>query len=204
LEAGLIGSVKTPFFAGKWKTMQYKMFEFFTSLSDPRRAQGQRHRLEDILVIVIMAILSGHQGLRGFTRFARANAEELTAVLKLKHGVPGFSTFRDVVLSLDEQILAQKFIAWVKEFVPQGADAFIALDGKAIKATSQNGKTSVQNFASVVNAFGHHTGLVYGMKAFENGKSGEAQALRELVEQLGLKDKVFTMDALHTQKKRLL
>jgi len=39
------------------------------------------------------------------------------------------------------------------------------------------------------------------MKSFENGKSGEGQALRDLVEQLGLKDKVFTMDALHAQKK---
>ena len=33
-----------------------------------------------------MAILSGHQGLRGFSRFAEHNAAELTAALELKHG----------------------------------------------------------------------------------------------------------------------
>ena len=55
-----------------------------------------------------------------------------------------------------------------------------------------------------VNAFGHQSGLVYGMKSFENGKSGEAEALRTLIVQLGLSGKTFAMDALHCQKKRLI
>jgi len=40
------------------------------------------------------------------------------------------------------------------------------------------------------------------MQPFENGKSGEAQALRDLVKKLGIQEVVFTIDALHTQKKR--
>lgn len=147
-----------------------------------------------------MAILSGHQGIRGFHRFADSNSAELTDVLNLKYAVPGYSTFRDMVNNLDNQILVTKFIEWAKKYIPLSADEFIALDGKAIKATTNGGQTKLQNFVSVVNAFGHHSGFVYGMKSFENGKSGEAQALRDLVEELGLKDKVFTMDALHAQK----
>jgi predicted transposase YbfD/YdcC len=38
------------------------------------------------------------------------------------------------------------------------------------------------------------------MNAYENGKSGEGTAVRELMKQLGLTDKIFTMDALHCQK----
>jgi len=180
--------------------MQCDILEFFKSLEDPRRKQGQRHQFHDILTLIIMAILSGHQGIRGFHRFAKANATELTDTLELKYGVPGYSTFRDMVINLDNQILVTKFIEWAKKYIPHTADEFIALDGKAIKATSSGGNTTLQNFVSIVNAFGHHSGFVYGMKSFENGKSGEAQALRDLVEQLGLKDKIFTMDALHTQK----
>ena len=183
--------------------MCYKMFEFFNSLVDPRRGQGLRHQLDDVLIIVIMAILSGHQGLRGFTRFAKGNEAELTEILELKYGVPCFYTFRAVLTGLDAQILATKFIQWVKSYLPDTADDFIALDGKAIKATSKGGNTKLQNFVAVVNAFGHSSGMVYGMESYENGKSGEAQALRDLVTNLGLKDKVFTMDALHTQKKLL-
>lgn len=178
------------------------MFEFFNSLEDARRGQGQRHKFDNILIIVIMAIISGHQGLRGFARFAKANQEELTQVLKLRHGVPGFNTFRDVLMNLNEQILVDKFITWVKNYLPNVADQFVALDGKAIKATTNGGNTTLQNFAALVNAFGHHSGVVYGMQSYENGKSSEAPALRDLVEKLAMKDVVFTMDALHAQKKR--
>ena len=177
--------------------MDYKMFEFISNLKDPRRGQGQRHKLQDVIIIVIMAILSGCQGLKGFTRFAASNEAELIDLLDLKHGVPCYFTFRAILAGLDEQLLSQQFTSWVKSYHP--SDNFIALDGKAVGSTTSS-STGVQNFISIVSAFGHQSGLVYGMKSFENGKSGEAEALRVLVEQLGLKDKVFTMDALHTQK----
>ena len=181
--------------------MKYDILSFFDSLEDPRRKQGQRHQFKDILTIIIMAILSGHQGLRGFNRFARANAAELTEALDLKHGVPKYSTLQSLLTSLDEQILVIKFIEWAKSILPESEDEFIALDGKAIRATTVGGNSKLQNFVAVVNAFGHKSGLVYGMNSYENGKSGEGEALRNLIEQLGLTDKVFTMDALHCQKK---
>jgi hypothetical protein len=181
--------------------MDYKLFDFFNSLKDPRRGQGQRHKFTDILTIIIMAILSGHQGLKGF---AESNASELMSVLNLqKHGVPCYSTFRDLLCGLESQLFAEKFTAWVKSYHPEIVDEYIALDGKTVASTVSGSNTSTQNFISIVNAFGHQSELVYGMKSFESGKKGEVVALRELVEQLGLVDKVFTMDALHTKKKHL-
>jgi len=176
------------------------MFDFLSGLNDPRRGQGQRHRLQDVITIVVMAILSGCQGLKGFARFAASNREELTEILTLKHGVPCFFTIRAVLTGLDEQLLAQNFINWVKIYHPGLGDEFIALDGKAVSSTTSGGNTALQNFISVVSAFGHQSGMVYGMKSFENGKGGEPEALRTLVGQLGLSEKVFTMDAIHTKK----
>ncbi|MBK8921215.1 MAG: hypothetical protein IPM81_06840 [Saprospirales bacterium] len=46
------------------------------------------------MAMVIMAILSGHQGLKGFTRFMKNNEEELVSIFQLKHGVPSFGTVR--------------------------------------------------------------------------------------------------------------
>lgn len=182
--------------------MNYKLLDFFASLEDPRRTQGQRHSLDNILTIVIMAILTGEQGFRGFHRFAESNATELDAILDMKHGIPRYNTIRSALMSIDEAVLVKEFIKWTQSYLPDIAtDEFIALDGKAIKATTSGGNTSRQNFVSVVNAFGHQSGVVYGMQPFENGKSGEANALRNLVEKLGIKDVVFTVDALHAQKK---
>lgn len=180
--------------------MHYKVFEFFSQLSDPRRGQGQRHKLSDILTIVIMAILSGHQSIKGFARFASSNEQELSEALALKHGVPCFFTIRAVLQGLDEQVLARQFIAWVKDYHDHHLDDYVAVDGKAIKATVSGGNTGLQNFISVVSAFGHQSGIVYGMKSFENASSDESSTVRSLLAQLGLKDSVFTMDALHAQK----
>lgn len=180
--------------------MQYNLYEFTSKIIDPRRGQGQRHTLQNVLTIVIMAILSGHQGLRGFARFARSNAEELTEELQLKHGVPCYFTFRAIFSGLDEQIVAQEFAAWMRQYHLTISDDFIALDGKCIKSTVNGGNTKLQNFVSVVSAFGHQSGMVYGMKSFENGKGGEVPALRELVNDLCLTDKVFSVDAAHSKK----
>jgi hypothetical protein len=193
----------------KWFTlhkkanMDYDLRTYFRTLKDPRRGQGQRHSLENILTIVIMAILSGYQGLRGFTRFAKSNETDLIELLNLKHGVPTYQTFHHILTSLNESIMVDKFMEWMKLYDPNLSDKYIALDGKAVKSTVTGGNTAAQNFTSIVSAFGHDSNIVYGMQSFQNNKSGEMQSLRDLVEKLGLKDKTYTVDALHTQKKHL-
>jgi hypothetical protein len=178
----------------------YQIKDFAKSITDPRRKQGQRYSLENLLIIILMSILSGCQSLRGIARFSKSNEEELKDVLCLKHGVPNFNTFRDLMLSLDLQIVTTSFISWVASSHDTLSDDFIALDGKAIKSTVTGGNTGLQNFVAVVSAFGHESGIVYGMESYENGKSGETKSLQALVEKLGLKDKVLTLDALHTKK----
>ncbi|MBK8920589.1 MAG: transposase family protein [Saprospirales bacterium] len=90
--------------------MQYNLLEFLTDFSDPRRGQGQRHRLSVFLAMVIMAILSGHQGLKGFTRFMKNNEEELVSIFQLKHGVPSFGTVRTLLQSVSPEELATKIL----------------------------------------------------------------------------------------------
>jgi DDE_Tnp_1-associated len=181
--------------------MGYQLSKFIGQFTDPRRKQGQRFSLESLLIIILMGILSGYQSLKGLARFAKSNAEELIDTLSLKHGVPKFNTFRDMLQHLDADLLTQHFIAWAKQYHKDWGDEFVALDGKAIKSTVAGGNTSFQNFVAVVSAFGHSSGMVYGMQSYENSKSGETQCLQDLVEKLGCVDKTFTMDALHTKKK---
>ncbi len=181
--------------------INYHLQDFFASLEDPRRGQGQRHTLSNVLTIVIMAILTGEKGFRGFFRFAQANAKELTTLLAMKHGIPGYNTIRDILLAINQDTLIRNFINWTQDYLPSfSEDQYIALDGKAIKATTNGGNTSQQNFVSVVNAFGHKSGIIHGMQPFENGKASEVQALQKLVSKLGVKHVVFTLDALHTKK----
>jgi DDE_Tnp_1-associated len=181
--------------------MTYDFGSYLATIPDFRRKQGQRYPLAALLTISLMAILSQKQGLRDFARFAQANAQTLTTLLNLKHGVPKYATFQSLFRHLSAQVLTDKFVAWLATYSPVLADKYIALDGKVVQSTVSGGNTSLQNFISVVSAFGQQSGLTYGMQAFQNNKSGEGQALRDLVEKLGLQGKVYTADALHCQKK---
>ena len=90
---------------------------------------------------------------------------------------------------------------WIKKSHEELNDKFIALDGKAISSTYSGNQTEKQNFIMIVNAFGHSSGIVYGMKPFQNKKSAENSHLRQLIIDLGCINKVYTADALHCEKK---
>ena len=55
----------------------------------------------------------------------------------------------------------------------------------------------------MVSAFSHYRGEILGVKIMENKKQSEIVAVQDLLELLDLKGVVFTMDALHCQKKLL-
>jgi hypothetical protein len=180
---------------------KYNLADFISTLKDPRRGQGQRHKFEDVILIIIMAIISGEQGIRGFERFASVNKAELTKILNLKHGVPSFQTFQNLFSELNAQHVSEEFLKWMKKSHPQLDDKFIALDGKAISSTYSGKQTEKQNFIMIVNAFGHQSGVVYGMQPFQNKKAAESSHLRQLIVDLGCINKVYTADALHCEKK---
>jgi hypothetical protein len=173
----------------------------FTSLfTDSRRVRGRRHNLSDVLCIMVMAIMSGEQSIRGFARFSRNNESDLVRVFSLKHGVPSYNTFKLVLDNLEEELLMSNFISWVSNSSEELSDDFIALDGKSIRSTVVSGGGKGQNFVAMVSAFGHSSKVVYGGQGYENKKSNEGLCARELMERLGLRGKTFTLDALHCQK----
>ena len=53
----------------------------------------------------------------------------------------------------------------------------------------------------MVSAFSHQRGEVLGIQIMENKKQSEIGVVQKLLELLDLKQVVFTMDALHCQKK---
>ena len=53
----------------------------------------------------------------------------------------------------------------------------------------------------MVSAFTHERGEILGVKVMENKKQSEIVAVQDLIQLLDLSGVVFTMDALHCQKK---
>jgi len=183
--------------------MKNRLVKVLSELEDPRRGEGQRHSLPFVLIIVIMATMSGYYGYRAIGDFITRNEKDLIKYFKPKHGrLASYSTVRRVMIGIDYDDLNDKFYNWAKDYVKVAIGDWLSLDGKAIRGTVSNGKTSKQKFLSLISVFCEKSGSVLCVGKINNSKESEIPKVKELIKQLGLKGVVFTIDALHCQKKQ--
>ena len=133
-------------------------------------------------------------------QFGRCNAGFFTAYFSLRHGLPSYGAFRDLLQALDKKALAQVF---GQHFGPQAqAGDWVAGDGQSLRSTVEGAQDASQSFASVVSFYCQRTGLTVALQDYTDKKTGELSVVRELL--AGLQDRgvVLTLDALHAQKKR--
>ena len=117
--------------------MSESLIEVLNRIEDPRQASGRRHSLPLILLIIIMAGMSGEWGYRGIGRFIERHRRELIRTLQIPDArVPSYSTVRRVMMELDFEQVAKVFNQWAKQYVRKGD--IVAGDGKSLKNTVQN------------------------------------------------------------------
>lgn len=176
------------------------LVHYLAEIDDPRQPKGIRHQQLSTLTILVMAMLCGRTSLKGIARFARAHVEPLAEVIPLpRNKAPSFSTFQRLSRQVDPQQLCRSFNRWMSQ--SRGGEA-IAIDGKSITSTFQAGGEAKQRFSALVSFFGQHSGLISAVGVLENDKRSEIDVVRELIDTLGIERAVFTLDALHCQKKR--
>jgi len=181
------------------------LIDCFLSLSDPRRKQGLRTDLEQVLIMVVISYLAGQTGYRGTARFCKENSDFFIPTLKLRHGVPSHVTFREVLIGINKAELISAFCRWAQQYVPLQTGDWLSTDGKTLGATVTNTQNQKQDFEGVVSLFCAKSGLVvsiehYRKKSKEEGEASLARYIMTKLKDMGL---IFTMDALNTQKKLL-
>jgi predicted transposase YbfD/YdcC len=154
-----------------------------------------------ILLIVVMAIMSGRTGYSAMETFAKRHQTELWAYLELPdQPMPSDTTFRRVLLHVRWESLMQVFNAWMQERCPDHQGHQFASDGKSIKASVKNYDQSHQDFVSLVSLFNVQLGVVLGLAAMQNGAQSEIITFRQLLGLVQIEGACFSLDALHTQK----
>ena len=185
------------------KDLDRSLIDYLKQIPDERKAGGRRHPLWLILLIMILGIMSGDWGYRGLGRFVERHRRQLITTLKIPQArVPSYSTIRRVMMTLDYEAVTQVFNDWASQYTNNDRGQWIAIDGKSLKNTVSDCYGKQQNFVMMVSAFSHYRGEILGIKVMENKKQSEIMAVQDLLELLDLKGVVFTMDALHCQKKR--
>jgi len=70
-----------------------------------------------------------------------------------------------------------------------------------IKGTVLEPQTAYQNFVGMVSLYSSRLGVVLAAEQFESKKTSELKVVQTLLEALHIEGVVFTLDALHCQKK---
>lgn len=186
----------------KQKQKAPDLFALLKTIKDHRRKQGQRHPLEVILLIIIMAIMAGAKGERAIARFAKNNKEALIKALKIERGeVPTRSVIKGVIANIDFTNLQDIFYNWAVKIIKIRQLDIVSIDGKALRGTVTEAQNNLQNFTSLVSVFASKRKQVLTATKINTKKTNEIPAVQELIEMLDLQGVTFTLDALHCQQK---
>ena len=178
----------------------------FSVIPDPRVERSRRHKLLDILVIAICAMLCGAESFVDIEEYAHAKEAWLKERLELPGGIPSHDTFNRVFARIDPEQFLQCFVSWVealqqclREVQSRGelGDQVIAIDGKTLRRSFDRVKQT--KALHLVSAWAAVNSLTLGQVRVSD-KSNEITAIPALLELLDVMGCIVTIDAMGTQK----
>jgi len=172
------------------------MLRYFRNLPDPR-ACNVVHRLHDILVIAICAVICGADGWAEVELFGRSKLAWFKTFLDLPNGIPSHDTFGRVFAALNPDAFERCFVAWVSALAQASGGQLIAIDGKAIRRSFERAWDK-SGMVHLVSAFVRGNQMVFGQLAVD-AKSNEITAIPKLLDLLDLNGAVVTIDAMGCQ-----
>jgi predicted transposase YbfD/YdcC len=169
----------------------------FRKVADPRVVGRTDHRLVDILVIAICAVIANCNGWRDIALFAQKRASWFNRFLSLPNGIPSHYTFRRVFDQLDPHTFQASLVSWLKEVCDLVGLKHVAIDGKTLRHSGNEG--AGLRMLHSVSAWAAEQHLLLGQVMTEE-KSNEITAIPKLLELLDLHGALVTIDAMGCQK----
>lgn len=170
-------------------------------IPDPRSRQGRRHPLAAVLTLACVAMLCGYQSYGAIAEWARHYGRHWARAVGLTHPTsPCAATLHTILRTLDRTQMEAVLGAWAEEVLaalPPVANELegVALDGKTLRGSRQQGVPGAHLLAAV----SQRLGLTLGQTAV-GAKTNEIALAQTLLASLVLEGRVFTMDALLTQR----
>jgi predicted transposase YbfD/YdcC len=173
------------------------LLEHFANLPDPRIARHRWHKLSDILVIAVCAVLCGAESFPAIEDFGHEREDWLKQFLELPEGIPSHDTFNRVFRLLDPVQFQACFLSWMQAVAAATAGEVVAIDGKALRRSFDKG--TAKRAIHMVSAWATANGVVLGQRKVD-AKSNEITAIPELLDLLALTGCIVTIDAMGCQR----
>ena len=178
--------------------LQLSIVKSFAPLEDPRILLKTNHKLIDIIVIAICAVICGADKWTQDEEFGYAQNEWLKKFLELPNGIPSHDTFGRVFSRINPTYFQKCFRGWIQEVFTLTGGEVIAIDGKTLRRSHD--KKSNKAALHIVHAWATENGVLLGQVKTQD-KSNEITAIPELLDTLLLKGCIVTIDAMGCQRK---
>ena len=136
---------------------------FFAEITDPRRAEGKRHRLPTVLAIAAGAVLCGMRGYKAISDWAQSLGPKARRRFgcrwrKGRYEVPSEYVIRDVLIRVPPADLDRALRRWNELYA--GEDESLAIDGK----TMCNALDAQGQRTHIMGVVGHETKICHTQK----------------------------------------
>jgi hypothetical protein len=171
------------------------VYEGLSKITDKRKARGKLYRIETIMLIIVLAKLSGEDKPSGIAEWGKHHGEELVKLMQLKKSqMPSLNTYRRM---LADGACQEEVERMVGKYNQQGAHGEVyGLDGKAVRGMRKKDEEGSEYLLSV-----------YDVKYWKvlaqvevGRKENEISKAPKVLEYVEIGQKVVTGDAMHTQK----
>lgn len=173
------------------------LYEYISNMEDKRQQTKVKYPLEEIIIIVLFAMLGNANEWEEIEAFAVAHEDCLRKYLALENGIPSHDTIRRVMGMISPasmQGLQEKWNELLSRGEGEKLKKIINIDGKTMR-DSGNKHNKPHH---VVSAWCKDDGFCLGQTVVHE-KSNEITAIPLLLNEIDIKGKVVTIDAMGTQ-----
>jgi predicted transposase YbfD/YdcC len=168
------------------------------TLTDWRCPKGRRYSLAPLLLLIVLAKLSGEDRPSGIADWIKGRGRLLRAALCLPWArMPHHNTYRRI---LEQALVPEELDRTVGEHLASlpgvGHSLLIAIDGKTVRGTIDIAHPQGEH---LLGAYLPEEGIVL-MQMATGGKENEISVAPRLLRYLDLRGKVVAADAMHTQR----
>jgi predicted transposase YbfD/YdcC len=170
--------------------------DYFNDLPDPRQAGKVVYRLNEVLLLSLLAVLAGAESFTDMARFGEKKLTLLRRFLPFAHGTPPHDRLGDIFATLDAEAFQHCFVDWVAALTKTPVEV-IAIDGKTMRrsGSKKNAKAPIH----MVSAFAARQRMVLAQVKVDE-KSNEIVAIPALLDMMAIEGAVVTLDAMGCQR----
>lgn len=175
----------------------HDLLSHFSIIQDYRQTGKIEHKLSDILLLTICAVIAGAEGWEEIEDFGHSRLSWLQEYADFENGIPSHDTIARVMSLINPQQFQRCFAEWMQSCHQLTQGEVIAIDGKTLRRSYD--KSRKTGPIHMVSAFSTANGVVLGQVKTDE-KSNEITAIPALLKLLSVCGCLVTLDAMGCQK----